>query len=135
VWTPFYLSHLAWAHAELQQFAEARFCLDQALKEIELTKERWFEPEANRIAGEIVLKSPKSEAAEANTFFERALTVARGQGAKSWELRAAMSLTRLWRDQGRQEDARKLLGTVYGWFSEGFETLDLREANALLNTL
>jgi predicted ATPase len=119
----------------LQQFAEARFCLDQALKEIELTKERWFEPEANRIAGEIVLKSPKSEAAEANTFFERALTVARGQGAKSWELRAAMSLTRLWRDQGRQEDARKLLGTVYGWFSEGFETLDLREANALLNTL
>jgi len=135
VWTPFYLSHLAWANAELRQFAEARCCIDQALKEIELTKERWFEPEVNRIAGEIVLKSSKSEAAEANTFFERALTLARDQGAKSWELRAAMSLARLWRDQGRQEEAGKLLGTVYGWFSEGFETFDLREASALLNTL
>jgi predicted ATPase len=135
VWTPFYLSHLAWAHAELHQFAKAWDCIDEALKEMELTKERWFEPEVNRIAGEIVLKSPKSEAAEANTFFERALTVARDQDAKSWELRAAISLARLWRDQGKQEEARELLATVYGWFSEGFETLDLREANALLNTL
>jgi hypothetical protein len=125
----------AWAYADLQQFTQARGCMDEALKEMELTKETWFEPEVNRIAGEIVLKSPKPEAAEANTFFERALTMARDQGAKSWELRAAISLARLWRDQGKQGEARELLATVYGWFSEGFETLDLREANALLNTL
>ena len=110
MWAPFYLSLLAWAYAELQQFTQARGCIDEALEEMDLTKETWFEPEVNRIAGEIVLKSLKPEAAEANTFFERALTVARDQGAKSWELRAAMSIARLWRDQGKQKEARELLG-------------------------
>jgi predicted ATPase len=135
VFTPFYLSHLAWAHAELHQFAEAWRCINEALTVLQLTKEKWFEPEVNRIAGEIALKSPNPEAADANTFFERALTVARDQSAKSWELRAAMSMARLRRDQGKRNEAHDLLATVVGWFSEGFETLDLRQANDLLNTL
>ena len=69
------------------------------------------------------------------TFFKRALTVAREQQAKSWELRAAMSMARFWRDQGKQQQARELLAPVYGWFTEGFDTVDLREAKALLDVL
>ena len=68
-------------------------------------------------------------------YFERALTVARQQQAKSWELRAAMSMARLWRDQGKRDEARDLLAPVYGWFTEGFDTLDLKEAKALLDEL
>ena len=89
----------------------------------------------HRIAGEIALKSPQLNAAKAQAYFERALDVARKQQAKSWELRAAMSMARLWRDQGKRKDARELLAPVYGWFTEGFDTLDLREAKALLEEL
>ena len=102
---------------------------------IETTKERWFEAEVNRIAGEIALKSPEPDAAKAEAYFERALAVARQQQAKSWELRAAMSMARLWRDQGKRDEARDLLAPVYGWFTEGFDTLDLKEAKALLDEL
>ena len=87
------------------------------------------------MAGEIVLMSPGSDAAKAEGYFERALAVARGQQAKSWELRAAMSLARIWRDQGKRDAARGLLAPVYGWFTEGFDTLDLKEAKALLDEL
>jgi predicted ATPase len=135
VWIPFYLTHLAWAYAELNQLPDAWRCIDEALTEIKTTKEKWFEAEINRVGGEIALKPPKPEAAKAEAFFERALTVARDQDAKSWELRAAMSMARLWRDQGKQDEGRDLLAAVYGWFSEGFETLDLLEAKGLLNTL
>jgi predicted ATPase len=102
---------------------------------IETTKERWFEAEANRIAGEIALKSPEPDAAKVEAYFERARAVARQQQAKSWELRAAMSMTRLWRDQGKRHEARELLAPVYGCFTEGFDTLDLKEAKALLDEL
>ena len=102
---------------------------------IETTKERWFEAEVSRIAGEIALKSPEPDGAKAEAYFERALAVARQQQAKSWELRAAMSMARLWRDQGKRDEARDLLAPVYGWFTEGFDTLDLKEAKALLNEL
>ena len=102
---------------------------------VETTKERWCEAELNRIAGEIALKSPKPDAAKAEAHFERALAVARQQQAKSWELRAAMSLARLWRDQGKVQQARELLAPVYGWFTEGFDTRDLKEAKALLDEL
>jgi predicted ATPase len=81
------------------------------------------------------LKSPEHYAAKAETYFERALSVARQQQAKSWELRAAMSMARLWRDQGKRDEARELLAPVYGWFTEGFDTLDLKEAKALLDEL
>jgi predicted ATPase len=102
---------------------------------VETTKETLFEAETRRIAGEIVLMSPDRDAAKAEASFERALSVARQQQAKSWELRAAMSMARLWRDQGKRDEARELLAPVYGWFTEGFDTLDLKEAKALLDEL
>ncbi len=91
--------------------------------------------EVNRMAGKIVLKSPEPDIAKAQEYFNRALAVARPQQAKSWELRAAMSMARLWRDQGKTQQARELLAPVYGWFSEGFDTLDLKQAKALLDEL
>jgi predicted ATPase len=93
------------------------------------------EAEVYRIAGEIALKSPKPDPAKSEAYFERALAVARQQQAKSWELRASMSLARLWRDQDKVQQARELLAPVYGWFTEGFETRDLKEAKALLEQL
>jgi predicted ATPase len=102
---------------------------------IETTGERWFEAEVSRIAGLIAQTSPEPDITSAHAYFERALTLARAQRAKSWELRAAMSLARLWRDQGRRGEARDLLAPVYGWFTEGFDTLDLKEAKALLEEL
>ncbi len=102
---------------------------------VETTKERWFEAEVNRIAGEIALMLRDTDGAKAETYFHRALAVARQQQAKSWELRASMSLARLWRDQGKVQQARELLAPVYGWFTEGFDTRDLSEAKALLDDL
>jgi predicted ATPase len=84
---------------------------------IELTNERWSEAEVNRVAGELVLQSSQTDAARAEAYFDRALTIARQQRAKSWELRAAMSLARLWRDQGKVQEARTIgsgLRVVYG---------------------
>jgi hypothetical protein len=80
-------------------------------------------------------ESPQPDAAKAQVYFERALTVARQQQAKSWELRAAMSLARLWRNQGKVQQARELLAPVYLWFTEGFDTRDLKEAKALLEEM
>ena len=99
------------------------------------TKEACYEAELNRAAGEIALMSPEPDATKAEAYFERALAIARQQQAKSWELRAAMCMARLWRDQGKREEARDLLAPVYGWFTEGFDTLDLKEAKALLDEL
>ena len=87
------------------------------------------------MAGEIALKSPENNIAKAEAYFERSLAVARQQQAKSWELRAATSMARLWRDQGKRDEARDLLAPVYGWFTEGFDTLDLKEAKGLLDDL
>src|SRR5262249_42724578 len=107
--------------------------IGEAISIIEATKERWFEAEANRIAGEIALKSPQPDKAKVEAYFERALSVARKQQAKSSELRAATSLARLWRDQGKRDEARELLAPVYRWFTEGFDTRDLKEAKKLLD--
>ena len=95
----------------------------------------WCEAEVNRVAGEIALRSPERDVAKAEAYFERALAIARSQQTKSRELRAAMSTARLWRDQGKRDEARGLLAPVYGWFTEGFDTLDLKEAKALLHEL
>jgi predicted ATPase len=95
----------------------------------------WYEAEVHRIAGEIALMSPEQDAAKAEAYFERALAVARAQQAKSWELRASMSMARLWREQGKRNEARELLAPVYGWFTEGLGTRDLKEAKALLAEL
>ena len=132
---PLSLTYLTRAYAELGQFVDARRCIGEAMTAVKTTRESWCEAEVNRIAGEVALMSPDADAAKAEAYFERALAVARQQQAKSWELRAAMSLARLWRDQGKTQQARELLAPVYGWFTEGFDTRDLKEAKALLEEL
>jgi predicted ATPase len=135
VWSPLYLSYLAMAHAALDQFDDAWRCIGEAMTAFETTDEKWFEAEVHRIGGEIVLKSPQPDAAKAEAHFERALAIARQQQAKSWELRAAMSMARLWRDQGKRDEARELLAPVYDWFTEGFDTRDLKDAKKVLDEL
>jgi class 3 adenylate cyclase len=136
-WMPLYLPYLARAHAELGQFEEAWRCIGEATTAAETTKETWCEAEIHRTAGEVALLSPEPEAAKAQVqaHFARALAVARKQQAKSWELRAAASMARLWRGQGKRQQARDLLAPIYGWFTEGFDTLDLKQAKALLDDL
>ena len=128
-----FLLNLAKAYAEVRQFDDAWRCCDEAMLAIQTTEEKWCEAEVNRVAGEITLMSP--DAAKAAAYFDRALALAREQQAKSWELRASMSLARLWRDQGKVQQALELLAPVYGWFTEGFDTRDLKEAKALLEEL
>jgi class 3 adenylate cyclase/predicted ATPase len=135
IWIPFHLCHLAKAHAELGQLDDAWHCIADAMSAVEKTKETWCEAEVHRVAGELVLKQRKPDVAKAQAYFEGAIAVARKQQAKSWELRAAMSLARLWRDQGKRVEARELLAPVYGWFTDGFDTLDLKQAKALLDEL
>jgi predicted ATPase len=135
IYLPVWLSLLVRAYGELGQFDEAWSHIGEAMTLVETAKETWYEPEVHRIAGEIALVSPERDIARAEAYFERALEVARAQQAKSWELRAATSMARLWREQGKRDEARELLAPVYGWFTEGFDTLDLKEAKALLDEL
>ena len=135
LYEPLHLWHLAMAYAELGQPDDARRCIDDAIDKVERSKEKWCEAEVHRIAGEIALKSLAPDTEKAEKYFEHALSVARAQQAKSWELRAAMSMARLWRDQGKVQQARELLAPVYGWFTEGHDTRDLKEAKALLEEL
>ena len=102
------------------------------MKIVERTRERWFEAELNRHKGQLLLRQGHSEAAE--ELYRKALSIATEQEAKLWELRAAASLARLRHDQGRDKEARDILAPVYGWFTEGFDTPDLKEATALLHT-
>ncbi len=135
LWLPFFLPRLARAHAELGQFEQAWRSIGEAMNLVETTKEKWGEAEIHRTAGEIELMSPQQDAAKAQTHFERALATARAQRARSWELRAATNLARLWQGQGKRQQARDLLAPIYGWFTEGFDTLDLKEAKVLLDAL
>jgi predicted ATPase len=135
VYLPFNLSCLARAHAELGQFDEAWRRIDEAMTAMEATGEKWSEAAVYLTAGEIALKLPEPDAAKAEAYFERALIVARQQQAKSWELVAAMSMARLWRDQGKPQQARELLSPLYSWFTEGFDTQILKEAKAMLDAL
>jgi predicted ATPase len=130
-----FLSYLIRAYLELGQFNDAWRRIGEMMTAVQTTKESWWEADLHRIAGEVALKSPEPDAAKAEAYFERALAVARQQQAKSWELRASMSLARLWRDQGKVQQARELLAPVYGWFTEGFDTRDLKEAKGLLEEL
>jgi predicted ATPase len=135
LYVPMHLQYLAMAYSELGQLDDARRCIDDAIETMERSKEKWCEAEVNRIAGEIALKSLAPDPEKAEAYFDRALAVARHQQAKSWELRAAMSMARLWRDQGKRDEAHDLLAPVYSWFTENFDTLDLKEAKALLDEL
>jgi class 3 adenylate cyclase/predicted ATPase len=135
LWMPLCLPHLAWAHAERGQCEEARRCIDDAMLAVENTRETWCESEIHRIAGDVELMSQKPDTVKAQAHFDRALMISRAQQSKSLELRASTSLARLWRDQGKQDEARALLAPLYGWFTEGFDTLDLRQAKTLLDAL
>jgi class 3 adenylate cyclase/predicted ATPase len=135
VFVPWYVAHMARARAEQGQFEEAWRHIDEALKAVDTTGETWCESDIHRIAGEIALLSPVPDVGKAKAHLDRALAVARAQQAKSWELRAAKSLATLLRDQGRHDEARELLAPIYAWFKEGFETLDLKMAKALLTEL
>jgi predicted ATPase len=132
---PNWLLLSARVHAELDQYDEAWRFLGEARRLIETTKEKWFQAEFDRVTGEIALMSPERDASKAAAYFESALAGARTQQAKSFELRAATSLARLWRGQGRRNEARDLLAPVYDWFTEGFDTRDLKEAKTLLGEL
>ena len=101
----------------------------------ERSKESWCDADIHRLAGDIVMLSGERDMARAEAYFERALAVARQQQAKSFELRAAMSMARLWRDQAKRRAAHDLLAPVYDWFTEGLDTTDLKEARALLDEL
>ena len=132
---PMWLSYLAEASAAIGHIDDARGRIGEAMTAMETTNERWCEAEVHRAAGEIALMSPEPDPVKAEAHFKYALEIARTQRAKSWELRAAMSIARLWRDQGKRHQAGDLLAPVYSWFTEGFDTLDLKEAKSLLEEL
>src|SRR4029434_1467702 len=100
---------------------------------VETTGERYYAAELHRLQGELLLQHAAPEVSQAETCFQQALAIARRQQAKALELRAAMSLSRLWHQQGKRDEARALLAGVYHWFTEGFDTADLQEAKALLH--
>jgi predicted ATPase len=114
-WMPYFLSYLARAYADLGNFDEAWRSIDEARTAMETTKERWYDAEIHRMAGKIARKAPRRDDAKAEACFDRSLAIARQQQAKSWELRAAMSRARLWRDQGKRHGARDLLEPVKNW--------------------
>jgi predicted ATPase len=131
----YYLAMLAEVYGQTGQTDQGLNALAEALEMVERTDERWWEAEVHRLKGALLLSRPAQDMAAAEECFNRAIAVAQGQSAKSLELRAAMSLARLWRDQSRATEARDLLAPVYGWFTEGFDTADLKEAKALLDEL
>jgi class 3 adenylate cyclase/predicted ATPase len=135
VWIPTFLSFLARAYAELGQFGNASRCIREAIVTVQTTNESWYEVDIHRIAGEMALKSPEVSTGDAEAHFERALAVARQQQAKSWELRASISMARLWRSQGKTQQAHEQLALVYDRFTEGFDTRDMKEAKVLLEEL
>jgi class 3 adenylate cyclase/predicted ATPase len=132
---PSWLALLAEAYAAGDDPAGGLHGLAEALVLLEATGERWYEAELYRLRGELVLQHAIAEPGEAEACFQQALTIARRQQAKSWELRAEISLARLWQRQGKRAAAHALLAPVYGWFTEGFDTTDLQEAKALLEEL
>jgi predicted ATPase len=134
VW-PWFLVLLAEAYGKGGQLPEGIAALQEALEWVHRNDERLYEAEVYRIRGELLLKQHVPDTAEAEQCFQRALQVARRQQAKSWELRAAMSLGRLWQQQGKRDDARELLMPIYDWFTEGFDTADLQDARDLADRL
>ena len=132
---PFCLVILAEAAGQGGQVDEGLRLLAEALRALEESRRGDLLAEAYRLQGELRLRQALPEAAQAEACFQRALTVARRQQAKSWELRAAMSLSRLWQHQGKRVEAHDLLAPIYGWFTEGFDTTDLQEAKVLLEVL
>jgi predicted ATPase len=140
LWRPYYLALLAEAYESTGRIEEGLTVLAEALAAVDETEERYYEAELYRLKGELTLQSkvpsPRSKVEkEAEECFHKAIEISRRQSAKSLELRAVMSLARLWQSQGKQEEARQILAETYGWFTEGFDTKDLQEAKALIEEL
>jgi class 3 adenylate cyclase/predicted ATPase len=135
MWVPFWLVNLARAQAAIIQFDAAWHSIADAIETLQATGERWIEAWVYQTAGEIALMESTPDFVKAQNHLTRAIVTAQAQQSKTWELRAAMSLARLWRSQGKVQQARELLAPVYGWFTEGFDTRDLKDAKALLEEL
>jgi len=135
LYRPYFLALLAEASGQAGQPEAGLTVLAEALTLVAATEERWWETELYRLQGELLCQLPRPAVGQAEACFEQALDVARHQQAKALELRAALSLARLWQGQGQHTAARHLLEEIYGWFTEGFETADLQEAKALLAEL
>jgi len=132
---PYHLALFAEVSAQVGQTTEGLEALAEALVTLPKSGARWWEAELYRLRGELLLRHAVAQPGEAEACFQQALDIARRQQAKSLELRAAMSLSRLWQQQGKRDEARELLAPIYGWFTEGFDTADLQEAKALLEEL
>jgi predicted ATPase len=131
----YFLALLAEAYETIGEPEAGLTALAEALTLVDTTGERWYEPELYRLKGELLLQQNSDNQADAENCFQQAIAIAQHQQAKSLELRAAMSLSRLWQQQGKRQEAHDLLASVYNWFTEGFDTVDLRDAKALLNEL
>ncbi len=135
MYQPYWLALLAETFGKVGQTEEGLTVLTEALAVVRKNAERFYEVELHRLKGELLLALSDENQYEAESCFRQAIDVARWQSAKSWELRAVMSLSRLWQKQGKREEARQMLSEIYGWFTEGFDTRDLKEAKALLKEL
>jgi len=131
----YFLALQAEAYEKTDQTREGLTGLDEALMQVDKTEEHWYEAELHRLKGNLLLQLPSGNYTEAEICFQQAISVAQRQHAKSLELRATTSLARLWQSQGKRDEARQVLGDVYGWFTEGFDTADLKDAKALLDEL
>jgi predicted ATPase len=132
---PYSLALLAEAHGIIGEPEAGLTVLTEALTLVDKTGERWYESEIYRLKGELLLQRSSDNATEAETCLQHALDIARNQQAKSFELRAARSLSKLWHQQGKRQEAHDLLAPIYHWFTEGFDTADLQESKALLDEL
>jgi predicted ATPase len=130
---PFFLGLLAAAYLRAGQLTEGLPVVDEALSLVSQTQERWHEADLWRLKGELARQTGLQCLPEAENCLRKAIAVARSQEAKFWELRAATSLARLLRDTNRRDEARAMLAEIYNWFSEGFDTADLKDAKALLD--
>jgi predicted ATPase len=135
LYRPYFLALLAEASGQAGQPEAGLTALAEAVTLVAVTEERWWEAEVYRLQGVLLLQRSRADIPQAEACFQQALDVARRQQAKALELRAALSLARLWQGQGKGAAARQLLAEIYGWFTEGFDTADLQEAKALLQEL
>lgn len=131
---PYFLAMLVEAYGNMGQPEVGLTVVAEALALVDTTDERWYEAELHRLKGELLLSVSSDNHTEAETCFQQAIDIARHQQAKSLELRASTSLSRLWQ-QGKRQEAHELLTPIYTWFREGFDTADLQEAKALLEKL
>jgi predicted ATPase len=132
---PYFLALLAEAHGTLEEPEAGLAVLTEVLTRVDTTGERWYEADIYRLKGALLLQQNADSQAEVETCFQQAIAIAQNQQAKSLELRAVMSLSRLWQQQGKRKEAHDLLAPVYNWFTEGFDTADLQEAKTLLDEL